>query len=49
MVGEEKKADTECKSIPDAAQDAVMREYRQIFAQTLGIAEDRVEVAYGGE
>ena len=49
VVGEEKKADTECKSIPDAAQDAVMREYRQIFAQTLGIAEDRVEVAYGGE
>lgn len=49
VVGEEKKEDAECDSMPDAAQDAVIQEYRQIFAQTLGIAEDRVEVAYGGE
>lgn len=49
VIGDEKKADTECKSESDEAQDAVTCEYRQIFAQTLGIAEDRVEVTYGGE
>lgn len=32
----------------DSVQDAKTREYRHIFAQMLGIAEDRVEVTYRG-
>ena len=32
----------------DSGQDEKMREYRHIFAQMLGIAEDRVEVKYRG-
>lgn len=31
------------------AQDADMQEYRRIFAQMLGIAQDRVEVTWDGE
>lgn len=54
IVGEGKEERTEQrgttqKAEQDQAQDAAVQEYRRLFAQMLGIAQDRVEVICDGE
>ena len=39
----------ETDEIPQVSRDAETQTYQQLFAQALGIAEDRVEVTYRGE
>ncbi|MDE6845369.1 MAG: stage III sporulation protein AF [Lachnospiraceae bacterium] len=48
-IGETKTPDAEHEEERDSAYDMEIEEYRHFFAQTLGIAEDRVEVSYYGE
>ena len=36
------------QDVQNLEQDAKIREYRQLFAQTLGITDDKVEVTYHG-
>ena len=42
------KADQGAETGGGTVSEAEIQEYRRIFAQTLGIAEDRVEVEYRG-
>ncbi|MDE6386714.1 MAG: stage III sporulation protein AF [Lachnospiraceae bacterium] len=49
VIGGEKDKDTEGKEIHDSTRDITIQECRQLFAQTLGIPVDRVEVSYDGE
>lgn len=46
-IGHESENEAEQEE-QDSGQETKMREYRHIFAQMLGIAEDRVEVTYRG-
>lgn len=48
-VGPGLGADTERQEMQAFGQNADIREYQQLFAQTLGIADDKVEVIYHGE
>lgn len=41
-------AETEQQETQDSDRDAKIREYQQLFAQTLGITDDKVEVTYHG-
>lgn len=43
-VGHEEEADKEQPELPDADQNAEMQEYQHLFAQALGISDERVEV-----
>lgn len=48
-IGETKAPDTEREETKGAAYGIDIEEYRSLFAQALGISEDRVEVSYDGE
>lgn len=48
-IEEAKALDTQCEETKEQAYDIDIEEYRSLFAQTLGISEDRVEVSYYGE
>ena len=48
-VGQAVEANTEYGGNKEQAHDRDIEEYRNLFAQTLGIAADRVEVSYYGE
>lgn len=48
-IGKKAESNTEYERKPDLSQDMIVEEYRQLFAQTLGIAADRVEVSCYGE
>lgn len=48
-LGEKKGADTGYKEMQDSERDMTIQECRQLFAQTLGISTDRVEVSFDGE
>lgn len=47
-IGQETEADEVQREGSNLEQDAVINEYQHLFAQTLGIADDRVEVTYRG-
>lgn len=48
MVGQGAEADEPQETGNVSEQDAGIKEYQHLFAQTLGIADDRVEVTYLG-
>ena len=47
-VGFESEANMEQHEVQDSNQDARIQEYQQLFAQALGITDERVEVTYSG-
>lgn len=47
-VGLGKETETEMQETQDLGRDAEIREYQQLFAQALGITDDKVEVTYHG-
>ena len=47
-VGFESEANVDQHEAQDLNRDARIQEYQQLFAQTLGITDDRVEVTYRG-
>ena len=47
-VGVDSETNTEQQETPDSIQNAKIREYQQLFAQTLGMTDDKVEVTYHG-
>lgn len=49
VIGDKREEEERHEGLQDTTQDEIMREYRQIFAQTLGITAGRVEVTYDGE
>lgn len=48
-VGHEEEADKERSELPDANRNVEMQEYRHLFAQALGISDEKVEVICHGE
>ncbi len=47
-IGGAKESEAEYEERKDQIHDTIIEEYRHLFAQTLGIAIDRVEVSYYG-
>lgn len=48
-VGSGAETGAEQQKMQESERDAILREYQQLFAQTLGVTDDRVEVTYHGE